>query len=189
MLFILFFFFLLLMSDNFKTQLLWYYTKISTKIEIYFSKNKLEKELVILEVINLIKNKKISSNEYFLKNKKLILNFNSENDIFKIIFKLNNQKFRIILQSLQLKNFNFEFNKIEDPKYLSVVNQKNEDITNIINQYSGPLRNFYNNELDIEKLPLDKDFKNSSNFEIIDNLGDFFNYSKITDFIMYSSAN
>ena len=61
--------------------------------------------------------------------------------------------------------------KVKDPKYLSILNNNNDDITHIINEYSGPNRDFYRkfNILNQNILKLDKDLILTKNLKIIDN--------------------
>ena len=165
--------FLLLMSDHFKTQLLWYFTKLTTKIELWSKKkNKDEFSIIRIYKINNMKNEEVNKKNYLFHKNKLTINCNNNEQNFLIKFLFKNYIFKIILTNSELKNFEFNFDKVNEPRYLSVLGDENQDITDIINQYSGPERNFYINKINfnLEKIYGDLDFKiKSKKFKIIDN--------------------
>ena len=177
------------MSDKFKTQLLWYYTKTATNIELWYkNKDKDKEDFCILSIYKLknYKNELVNKKKYVFYKNKLSINCNDNDQNFLIKFKFKNSNFRIILNNYELKSFDFNFIKVEEPKYLSVLSQENEDITDIINQYSGPERDFYLNKLDfnLERIYQDTDFKTESDqFKIVNNLADEKEINNIKNFI------
>lgn len=179
--------FLLLMSDKLKTQLLWYYTKIATNLELWY-KNKDKEDFCILSIykLNNNKNELVNKKKYVFYKNKLSINYNDNEQNFLIKFKFKNSNFKIILTNSELKNFEFNFDKVNEPKYLSVLGDENQDITDIINQYSGPERNFYLNKINfnLEKIYEDLDFKiKSKKFKIIDNKADEKDIININNFV------
>ena len=154
-------------NNNFKTFLLWKYSALKAKYEIYIKKN--EKEFYVKEVINLINNTKINNDKYFILNKKL--HINNIDELFLIKYRYQSNDFRLILDHENLDKFSFNFLKVKDPKYLFILNNNNDDITHIINEYSGPNNEFYHkfNILNQNILKLDKDLILTKNLKIIDN--------------------
>jgi len=188
MFYIFIFICLLFMSDNIKTKLLWNYTKLITYIELW-NKNKNKDELIILNIYKLksLKSEIVNKKNYIFHNFKLKINNSDELQNYKIKFNYKNKNFRIILNIKELKTFNFKFNNVLESKFLSVLNEEDQDITDIINQYSGPERNFYQNKINfnIEKIYQDSDFKNIGNkFKIINNLADEKEIYNINSFMM-----
>lgn len=193
MFYFLIFIFLLLMNDNIRIQLLWNYTKFVTNIELYFSKKKTKDKVEIINIykINtyLLTNPKkelLKKKNYIFHNNKISIK--SANNFQKLLikFKFNNQNFRVILDSNEINNFYFDFKNVIEPKYLSVLNEKNQDITDIINEYSGPERNFYKNKInfDLKNIYYDLDFKsmNEEKFKAVNNLADEVEINNINQF-------
>lgn len=190
MLYFLIMTFLLLMSNNIKTQILWFYTKLMTNIELWSKdKNKNNNELTILNVFQLdnLKYNLVDKKNYLFHNHKLSINSNNKLQNYMIKFKFKNNNFRIILNNHELNSFDFKFSKVEQPKFLSVINEDNQDITNIINEYSGPERNFYKDKFkfNLEQIYLDSEFKSKTyKFKIIDNKAEEKEINNIKDFFM-----
>ncbi len=179
---------LLLMSNHFKTNLLWNYTKLMTYIELW-SNSKNKDELMILNIYKLqdLKNEIINKKNYIFYNFKLTINNSNELQNYLIKFKFKNINFRIILNNQELKRFDFKFTNVLESKYLSILNEDNQDLTDIINQYSGPERNFYKKQINfnLENIYQDYDFKTKKNkFKIVNNNADEIEINNIKDLII-----
>lgn len=184
---------LLLMSNKIRTNILWNYTKLMTKIEIW-SKKKENNDLIIQNIYEVngynmgsLKNKLIKNKNYIFHDGKI--SFKNINEYQKLLvkYKFKNNNFRIILPYTQLKDFIFDFTNIEEPKFLSITNDNEQDITQIINEYSGPLRNFYKNKVEflLQNIYLDSDLKlgNEDKFKIVNNMADEIEINNIKEFI------
>jgi hypothetical protein len=193
MFFILIFLSLLFLKENIKTKLLWNYTKLTTYFDLWLNKNNNEvSNFEILSVYSINQKKYINKKNIRVSEKKIIINSDSDNDeSYLIKYKLKNNNFRIIITEKELKEINLIIENIKEPSYLSVLNHNKEDITDIINQHSGPNRNFYLNQIKLytDKLDLDPELNNCQDINIIDNLANEFKLSKLSDFINYFSAN
>jgi hypothetical protein len=184
---------LLLMSDSFKTTILWNYTKITTRIGMW-CKKKDTSDLIIQNIYKVngykmenIKNELIKNKNYIFHDEKITIKNINEHQKLLVKYKFKNHNFRIILSYNYLKNFKFKFSNIQEPKYLSILNDKEQDITQIINEYSGPERKFYQNIINfsIQDIFLDSDLRigNDEKFKIIDNKADEKDINKITELI------
>lgn len=184
---------LLLMSNQIRSNILWNYTKLMTKIELW-TKKKENNDLIIQNIYEVngykmgsLKNKLIKNKNYIFHDGKI--SFKNINEYQKLLvkYKFKNNNFRIILPYTQLKDFIFDFTNIEEPKFLSITNDNDQDITQIINEYSGPLRNFYKDKVEflLQNIYLDSDLKlgNEDKFKIVNNMADEIEINNIKEFI------
>jgi hypothetical protein len=146
-----------------KNFLIWNILKYSSRLENYlFPKNK---GIKIKSVKNLENNKKL---DYRLFNKKLKII--DKFDKILVTYKIDDHIFKVILDMNTLNKFEFMNEKIKPKIILSALNQNNEDITEVLNSYSGPKRNFNLNILKIEIKDILKDtkLKNTETVDLID---------------------
>ena len=138
--------------------------KYNSRIETYlFPKNK---GIKILSVKNL-ENGNILN--YNLSNNKLLVK--EKFDKLLVTYKIDDHLFKVILDSNIISKFEFKNEKMNPKLILSALNQNNEDITDILNSYSGPKSNFNMDILKIEIIDILKDqkLKNTIKVRIIDN--------------------
>lgn len=184
---------LLLMSNQIRTNILWNYTKLMTKIELW-TKKKENNDLIIQNIYEVngyklyyVKNKLIKNKNYIFHNGKITFKNINEYQKLLVKYKFKNNNFRIILPYIKLKNFIFDFTNIEEAKFLSITNDNDQDITQIINEYSGPLRNFYKDKVEffLNDIYLDSDLKlgNENKFKIVNNMANEIKINNIKEFI------
>ena len=186
MFYIFIFFSILLMNENIKTQILWNYTRLTTTIDLWINKRQNNNELIIKNIISINKKSNIKKKNYVYCDYKLAINSKDQNEKFIIKYKFKNNNFRIILNNTQLKLFNFRFVNVTEPNYLSVLNSSNYELTDIINEYAGPNRTFYQEQIDfnIEDIYLDSEFKVNYKYNIINNMADEIEINNIKELLM-----
>lgn len=146
--------------------ILWNINKVLTNLEKYFFKENIG--VKITSIINIENNKNLTS-KFCIKNDLLYIN----DDFNKILVKyqINQEKFRIILNKTSITKYLFKEYEIKPKVILSAEDQNKNDITNILNEYSGPERNFYIKSIKLEILDIlkDKELSNLEYINIIDN--------------------
>jgi hypothetical protein len=147
-----------------KDLIFWNYIKYSSKVtEYFYPKNIGIKIDLVTELESQIKL------EFILNNNKLILNDNFENVL--VNYRINESKFRVILNKENIKHFEFIDSNIDPRIILNAIDQNNKDISDILDEYSGPKRNFYNHiiKMEIKDILKDSELKDSKIINIIDN--------------------
>ena len=148
------------------SDILWNINKLVTTLEKYFLKE--NTGVKINSIINIENNKNLTS-KFLIKNNLLYIN----DDFNKILVKyqINQEKYRIILNNTSITKYLFKEYKIKPKVILSAEDQNKRDITNILNEYSGPERNFYikNIKLEISDILKDDELSNLKYIKIIDN--------------------
>ena len=115
--------------------------------------------------------KNIDSDEILLKNADVLNDIKDEYTRMEVTYKMNNHTF---VYSVLSKEFiwpieeTFEYTWISKAYLVSHTSESDTDVTEVVNMYAGPQRNFYNSTFDFNWIPVIEHSK-ASELHIYDN--------------------